>query len=453
MNVRTRFAPSPTGSLHIGGARTALFNWLYAKHTGGEFILRIEDTDAARNTQAYVETLLAGLRWLGLQWAEGPQSGHPAAPGCGDRGPYFQSQRSAIYQRYLCDLMAKGCAYEKDGAIRFKMPQEPMVIPDLVVGNVTRKLTDREAQNPDFILARADGQPVFHLVNAVDDLEMEITHVIRGEDHLSNTSKHLALIRALGRTPPQYAHIPLILNADGTKMSKRDAGASIDFYLKEHYLPEAVANYLCLLGWSPGDNREKLPMAEVIRLFDLSRVLRHNAKFDRDKLQWLNGEYLSEIEPTRYTRLAQSSLEAAGFPLRDFPPEYIRDALATAQGKTRTLVELADYAGFYFRADAAIDFDPEPAKKHLVPANLEGMQRLREAFETLKPFEPEAIQSTFKAAAESLGVKVRALVHPIRLACTGKTAGPSLYHLLAILGKKRVLRRIDRAAAKAKETA
>ena len=451
MEVRTRFAPSPTGSLHIGGARTALFNWLYARHAGGQFILRIEDTDEARNTQASLEILLAGLRWLGIQWDEGPRTNRPSEQ-FGDKGPYFQSQRSAVYRRYLDELTAKGRAYEKDGAIRFKMFRDPIVIPDLIVGEVTRKLTDREAQQPDFVLARADGQPIFHLVNAVDDLEMGITHVIRGEDHLSNTSKHLAIIRALGRTPPQYAHIPLILNADGTKMSKRDSGASIGGYMKEHYASEAVSNYLCLLGWSPKNDREKLPMEEVIRLFDLCHILRHNAKFDREKLQWLNGEYLREMEPSRYARLAQSCLESKGFSLSSFGTEYIRNALATTQGKVRELSELPNYAGFYFEADDSVVPKPKEAETHFAPSNLAGMQQLQAAFDELESFQPEDVQTAFKEVAGKLQVKVRALVHPIRLACTGKTAGPSLYHLLSILGKEKVLRRIHRAILQAKQT-
>src|SRR5688500_3953006 len=203
MKVRVRFAPSPTGYLHIGGARTALFNWLYAQHTGGKFILRIEDTDVARNTQEAIEVILSGLRWLGLDWDEGPLSGDPAGPSKGDFGPYFQSQRKAFYQKRVRELVSRGMAYEHEGAIRFKMTREPIIIPDLVAGDFRRELTDREALEPDFIIVRSDGEPVFHLTNVVDDLEMQITHVIRGEDHLSNTSKHIALFRALGAEPPK----------------------------------------------------------------------------------------------------------------------------------------------------------------------------------------------------------------------------------------------------------
>src|SRR5215471_12116543 len=293
--IVTRFAPSPTGFLHIGGARTALFNWLYARHTGGAFILRIEDTDLARNTQEAVNVILDGLRWLGLDWDEGPTSGEAKGPSKGDYGPYFQSERKAIYQRRVEALLTSRQAYEKEGAIKFKMTRETILIPDLVAGEVKRELTDREQIDPDFVIVRSDGQPVFHLVNVVDDLEMEITHVIRGEDHLSNTAKHIALFRAFGVEPPKYAHIPLILNTDGTKMSKRDKGASLTSYMDEGYAPEAVANYLCLLGWSPKGNREKIPLAEVVKLFDLPQVLRHNARFDMAKLIWLNGEYVREM--------------------------------------------------------------------------------------------------------------------------------------------------------------
>src|ERR1044071_6568833 len=341
MNVRVRFAPSPTGFLHIGGARTALFNWLYARHTGGTFVLRIEDTDAARNTQQAVEVILHGLRWLGLEWDEGPITSDATGPSNGQHGPYFQSQRQALYQKHVQQLLSHGRAYEHDGAIRFRMPREPITIPDLVVGDVTRQPTDREAQDPDFVLVRSDGQPVFHLVNVVDDLEMGITHVIRGEDHLSNTPKHIALFRAFGVEPPKYAHIPLILNIDGTKMSKRDHGASLATYMEEGYAPEAILNYLSLLGWSPKGNREKLPVQEIIELFDLPQILRHNARFDMTKLNWLNGEYLREMNNERFYELSIHALQRAGFDVNGHPLDYIKAALDTCKGKVKLLSELA----------------------------------------------------------------------------------------------------------------
>ncbi|MDP6754441.1 MAG: glutamate--tRNA ligase family protein, partial [Verrucomicrobiota bacterium] len=287
MSVRVRFAPSPTGYLHIGGARTALFNWLYARHTGGTFVLRVEDTDDARNTCEAVDVILDGLRWLGLDWDEGPVSGDAMQESRGDCGPYFQSQRGEIYQRRIRELLDKDLAYEHEGAIKFRMTREPVTIPDLVAGDVVRKLTDREEADPDFVIVRSDGKPVFHLVNVVDDIEMGITHVIRGEDHLSNTSKHVELFNALGVESPKFAHIPLILNNDGSKMSKRDTGASMTTYMEGGYLPSAVVNYLSLLGWSPKDDTEVMPVAELIERFDLPGVQRANARFDMAKLDWL----------------------------------------------------------------------------------------------------------------------------------------------------------------------
>lgn len=423
-----------------------MFNWLYARHTGGTFILRIEDTDAARNTQEAVEVILNGLRWLGLDWDEGPLSGNPAEPGKGDCGPYFQSQRKEVYRRRVQALLSKGLAYETDGTIKFKMDRTPILIPDLVVGEVRRELTDREQADPDFIIVRSDGQPVFHFVNVVDDLEMGITHVIRGEDHLSNTAKHIALFRALGAEPPKYAHIPLILNIDGTKMSKRDKGASLMTYGEEGYLPEALVNFLCLLGWSPKGNREKMPLAEVVEAFDLPQILRHNARFDLTKLVWLNGEYLREPSDERFYELSAEALKRAGLDLGKYDAAYVRAALETCKGKVKLFSELPAYAGFYFKDE--IEYDPEAAQKDFTPENKPRVAKLREALARLEPFEPDPIGATLKAVAQELGVKAGVLVHPTRLACCGNTAGPSLYHLLAILGKDRALARLDRALAK-----
>ena len=445
MSVRVRFAPSPTGYLHIGGARTALFNWLYARHTGGTFILRIEDTDEARNTQEAVDVILHGLRWLGLDWDEGPLTPDAHGPSKGDRGPYFQSQRKEIYARRVQELKDKGAAYERDGAVRFRMTREPIVIPDLVVGDVTRPLTDREEQDPDFVIVRSDGVPVFHFVNVVDDLEMGITHVIRGEDHLSNTAKHIALFRAFGVEPPKYAHIPLILNKDGSKMSKRDRGASLTTYMEEGFVPAAVVNYLCLLGWSPKDNREKLPLSEVIQRFDLPQILRHNAKFDMDKLEWLAGEYLREVGDEEFRRDGAEALKRGGCALENYPADYVRAALDTCKGKVKKYSELPAYAGFYFTDE--IKLDAAALAKDFTLENKPRIQKLREAFAQLDEFSAAKLEETLKAIAKELGVKAGVLVHPVRLAVTGSTAGPSLYHLLEIIGKERVLQRIDRALA------
>ena len=445
MKIRVRFAPSPTGFLHIGGARTALFNWLYARHTGGTFVLRIEDTDAARNTQEAVNVILSGLRWLGLDWDEGPISGEVTGPSKGDFGPYFQSQRKQNYVRRVEALLAHGLAYEHEGAIKFRMRREAVVIPDIIVGNVRRELTDREQVEPDFVIVRSDGEPVFHLVNVVDDLEMNITHVIRGEDHLSNTAKHIALFEAFGVPPPKYAHIPLILNIDGTKMSKRDQGASLLTYMTEGYPPEAVVNYLALLGWSPKGNREKMPLKDLIEAFDLPQILRHNARFDMAKLNWLSGEYVREMSDDRFYEQCVHTFLKAGIDTGKFPIEYVKAALDTCKGKFKIFAELPAYAGFYFK-DSVV-YAPEAAQRDFTPENKPRVARLREALAALTPFDHEPVGATLAAVAKEFGVKTGVLVHPTRLACCGNTAGPSLYHLIAILGKEKTLARIDQALA------
>ncbi len=416
MTVRVRFAPSPTGFLHIGSVRTALFNWLYARHTGGTFVLRIEDTDTARNTEQSLRTILDGLAWLSLKH---------------DEGPYFQSQRAEIYRRRIQELKDKGLAYERDGAVRFKMPREPVVMNDLIAGTVTRELTDREALDPDFVIVRSDGNPVFHFVNVVDDLEMKITHVIRGEDHLSNTPKHIALFRAFGAEPPAYAHIPMILNADGTKMSKSDPDpakarlASLANYITDGYVPEAVRNYLCLLGWSPKDDRQVLPIEEVIQKFDLPQILRSNARFDVTKLTWLNGEYLRTMPVDRFIELAQ--------PFGGGDPKV----LALVKDKLKLLKELPEKTRHFVSDDFPVD--PEAAAKWSGAG--ERLHRLADKF-AATAWEAPALEAALKGLATELGIKPAELIHPCRVAVSGTTAGPSLYHMLEVLGRDRVLARL-----------
>jgi glutamyl-tRNA synthetase len=433
--VRVRFAPSPTGYLHIGGARTALFNWLYAKHTGGTLVLRIEDTDRARNTGEATQAIYDGLHWLGLDWDEGPHAG-------GNFGPYFQSEREAIYQSYLDKLRAADRVYEDAGSVRFRFAREKVVVDDIICGRIEFDMASAET-NPDMTIRRPDGSWIFHFVNVVDDTEMKISHVIRGEDHLSNTPKHVQLYQAFGATSPRFAHIPLILNKDGSKMSKRDQGASLNTYIEGGYLPEAVRNYLCLLGWSPKDNREKLEIEEVVRLFDLDKVHRKNASFDLDKCTWLNGEYVRELSDDRFHHLARQALEKSGIDLSKFPPDYVRAALETCKGKFKIFSELPGYCGFYFKDDFA--YNPEGVAKHFVPENKPNLLAVREAFAALENFDAANLEAALKATAAQLSLKVGILVHPTRLAVTGTNAGPSLYHLLEILGKEKVLTRIDRA--------
>jgi len=434
MSVRVRIAPSPTGFLHIGIARTALFNWLYARHTGGAFVLRIEDTDAARNTEASLRTILDGLRWLGLDWDEGPEKGGPY-------GPYFQSQRADIYRSRIQELKDKGLAYEREGAIRFKMTRQPIEVTDLIAGSVVRPLNEAEMLDPDFVIVRSDGNPVFHFVNVVDDLEMKITHVIRGEDHLSNTPKHIALFRAFGVEPPKYAHIPMILNPDSTKMSKSDPDAakarlaSLQTYVEDGYVPEAVRNYLCLLGWSPKDNREVLPIDDIVKLFDLPQILRNNARFDSSKLTWMNGEYIRAMAIDRFIELARPF--AGG---HDDPK-----VLGLVKEKIKLLKELPDWVNYFFTEE--YPFDPEAVKKSCsAPQTSERLTKLAEKFAAVSLWDAASLEVALKALAVEMGVKTGELIHPCRVAVSGKSAGPSLYHMLEVLGRDRVLTRLRRGA-------
>jgi glutamyl-tRNA synthetase len=433
--IRVRFAPSPTGYLHIGGARTALFNWLFARHHGGKFVLRIEDTDVKRNTEEAMAAIYEGLQWLGLNWDEGPHVG-------GDVGPYLQSERTELYERYLKKLQDAGHIFEDDGALRFRSPREHVIVDDIVCGNIDFDLTN-PATHPDMTIRRPDGSWIFHFVNVIDDLEMKISHVIRGEDHLSNTPKHIEIFRALGATPPRYAHIPLILNRDGTKMSKRDEGARIEYYIRRGDLPAAVRNYLCLLGWSPKDNREKIDLDEIIRIFDLKNVGRSSATFDPDKLHWLNGEYARELSDSEFYDLAIARLKLSNVKLDKFSDEYVRAALQTCKGKINTFDELPAYCGFYFTDD--LHYDPQGVAKNFTAENKPRLKAVREALSALEKFDAAEMEATLKSTAAKLGVKVGAIIHPTRLAVTGSNVGPSLYHLLEVLGKEKVLARIDRA--------
>jgi glutamyl-tRNA synthetase len=436
MTVRVRFAPSPTGYLHIGSVRTALFNWLYARHTGGSFILRIEDTDTARNTEQSLRTILDGLKWLGLDWDEGPEKGGPV-------GPYFQSQRADIYRRRVQQLVDAGMAYEREGAIRFKMTRQPIEVPDIIAGGVVRSLNETEMLDPDFVIVRSDGNPVFHLVNVVDDIEMRITHVIRGEDHLSNTPKHIALFRAFGVEPPKYAHIPMILNLDGTKMSKRDADpakarlASLTSYVEDGFVPAAVRNYLCLLGFSPKDGKEVRPIEEFVQMFDLPQILRHNAKFDITKLTWMNGEYLRAMSFEQFLPLAQPFV--AG--------HDDQRVLALVKDKLKLLRELPEMTGYFFTEDFA--FDPAAvAKSCSAPTTSDRLRRLADKYAAVAAWDAGNLEAALKALAVELAIKPAELIHPCRVAASGKSAGPSLYHLLEVLGRDRVLNRLRRAAEK-----
>ncbi len=435
--IRVRFAPSPTGYLHIGGARTALFNWLFARHHGGTFVLRIEDTDLKRNTEEAAAAIYEGLQWLELNWDEGPHAG-------GKFGPYFQSERTDIYERYLKKLQDDDRIFEDQGALRFRSPREHVVVDDLVCGKIDFDLTN-PGTHPDMTVRRPDGSWIFHFVNVIDDIEMKISHVIRGEDHLSNTPKHIELYRALGAAPPRFAHIPLILNHDGSKMSKRDEGARVATYIEQGYVPEAVRNYLCLLGWSPKDNREKIDIDEVVKLFELEKINRRNAAFDRDKCFWLNGQYIAQMSLDRFTELARPFLDKAKIDIAD--EGYLRAVLAIVKEKIKLLSELPEWTSYFFTEN--YEFDPVAEEK--VFGKSEAATRLsalHEEFRKIDNWNAGPIESTLKALVQKLDCKTGDLVHPARVAVSGRSVGPSLYHMLEVMGKARVLTRFEHATEK-----
>lgn len=435
-NVRVRFAPSPTGYLHVGGARTALFNWLYARHTGGTFVLRIEDTDKARNTQEATQAIYDGLRWLGLDWDEGPFAG-------GENGPYFQSEREEVYLRYFEKLKEAGHLYEDGGAWRFRSPRKTVVLEDLACGKIEFDLSN-PMTHPDITIRRPDGGWIFHFVNVVDDIEMGITHVIRGEDHLSNTPKHIELYQAIGVEPPRFAHIPLILNRDGSKMSKRDTGASIQGYIEQGYAPEAVRNYLCLLGWSPKDNREILPIQEIIELFDLPKINRRNASFDLDKCFWINGQYIAQMEIDRFLELSLPFIDKAGVPYGNV--EALKAPLSITKEKIKLLTEVPAWIYPFFSEEYPVD--PAAVEKTITgkPEAPARLKTLAGRFAALSEWTLESLETTLKATAAELGCKTGELIHPTRVAVSGRTVGPSLYHTLELLGRDRVVARMEKAA-------
>jgi glutamyl-tRNA synthetase len=435
--VRVRFAPSPTGFFHIGSARTALFNWLYARHTGGVFILRVEDTDKARNTAEALELIYGSLRWLGLGWDEGPHAG-------GAFGPYLQSERAHVYAEYLNRLKATGRTYEKDGAVLFRISGEPQVIQDAIRGRVER------TEEKDFVIVRSDGNPVFHFVNVVDDIAMQVSHVIRGEDHLSNTSKHTELFKAFGAPIPTYAHIPLILRQDGPgKMSKRDRGALVEDYRKRGFIPEALVNFLCLLGWSPKDDREKLPIEEIVRLFDLPGINQSNARFDEKKLAHMNMVYLHGLPAERCFDLSVEFLVARNFFAQGMPAEaYLRDVIALCQPKVRAIEDLPGFIGYFFSDEYAVD----PKAREKVFAKGDPKARLGELLAALPSGDfasDAALEALVQGLAAAHGAATGDYIHPARLAISGTAVGPSFYGLMRVLGRERVSARIGRFLAAA----
>ncbi|MEY4300373.1 MAG: Glutamate--tRNA ligase 1, partial [Verrucomicrobiota bacterium] len=376
-----------------------------------------------------------GLRWLGLDWDEG-------AGKDGDYGPYYQSERGPIYERYLKILQDKGMIYDDAGALRFRSPRETVTVHDDVCGSIPFDLSN-PGTHPDMTVRRPDGSWIFHFVNVVDDIEMNITDVIRGEDHLSNTPKHVELYKAFGVAPPRFAHIPLILNPDGTKMSKRDKGASVQGYIEQGYAPEAVRNYLCLLGWSPKDNREILPIDEIVKLFELKNVNRRSAGFDLDKCFWMNGQYLIQMPLERFADLSLPFIDRAG--INCGSREALLPALALVKEKVKHLTDVPSWIEFFFNDDYAFD-DASVEKALRQDGALGRLRTLGDCLTRLEPWTADSIEAAFKELATTLGVKTALLVHPARVAATGRSVGPSLYHLLELLGRDRVLARFQRTS-------
>lgn len=450
-NIRVRFAPSPTGYLHVGGARTALFNWLFARHHGGKFILRIEDTDQARNTVEAMKAIFEGLKWLGLDWDEGPETG-------GDFGPYYQSQRQDIYNAYMRKLEAAGRVYtEENGAVRFKFSRTPILIHDLVCSDVSFAATEE----PDMTLRRPDGSYIFHFVNVVDDIEMRISHVFRGEDHLSNTWKHIDLYRAFGVEPPRFGHIPLLLNPSGSKMSKRDEGASIESYIQAGFHPEAVFNYLCLLGWTPKMEGEVLSSAQAVEIFDVAEIHHSNARFDMVKCRWLNQHYLRALEPEALDafvrKVDQSALQTTHCDTEErallwqtqtlnlamVSPALSSAAFQSVKEKVSVATEFAPWVHFFFRDDFPIEAEVMSKLK----ANTQAVALLTALHQGLKSattWNEANITSIVTNVAMEQNVKAGALMPLLRFSLSGQTRGPDVKIMMGILGPESTVTRIQR---------
>lgn len=462
-SIRTRFAPSPTGHLHIGGARTALFNWLFARSRGGAFVLRIEDTDTTRSTEEFIESIIESMGWLGLDW---------------DEGPFRQTDRLDIYRGHIERLLAEGKAYrcycspgeleerrkeaqakglpqgydrrcrELEGAgpdrpasVRFKMPLDGWVgVEDLVKGRVRFD----NSQLDDLIIMRSDGTPTYNFVVVVDDVEMKITHVIRGDDHLNNTPKQMHIYRALGYETPVFAHLPMIMGHDRTRLSKRHGATSVTAYRDMGYLPEALVNYLVRLGWSHGD-QEIFSKAELIEHFSFESVGKSAAVFNPEKLLWLNAEYIKASPPERLCDMVMPFLVKKGVLGEGERPdmEWLSRAVSTLVERSKSLVELADSLGYYILE--YVEFEPKAGGKFINRKNLENLRAVKQALSEAEDFSAHGLEAVFRSVMEKLGVKLGAIAQPVRVAVTGRTESPGIFEVLEILGREKTLKRLERA--------
>jgi glutamyl-tRNA synthetase len=414
MSMRVRFAPSPTGVLHIGGARTALYNWLLARGRGGAFVLRIEDTDRERSTPENVEQILEALSWLELDWDEGPLS---------------QWERRERHSEAVERLIESGHAYEDEGAVRFRVPEEgELSFDDAVLGEIT---TPYSAIN-DFVIRRSDGSPLYNLAVSVDDRDMGITHVVRGQDHVSNTPRQIMLLRALEAEPPRYGHIPLLHGPDGKKLSKRHGAASVQELRDAGYLPEAVRNYVSLLGWGYDESTTFMTTEELVERFSLERVSKNPAVFDEQKLRWMNGRYLRELDPGELGRRLE------GLYGREVPPE----AVAISQEKMQTLSDFWPMAGFLVERR---EIDPQAWDRVMRDGGPDRLRAAREALEAAEPFDTETVERALRGVVERLEVKPKEVFQPVRVAITGTTVSPGIFESVAALGRDETLARIDAA--------
>lgn len=430
--IRVRFAPSPTGKVHIGNIRAAIFNWLYARHVGGEFLLRVEDTDLERSTPEAIQALLDCMRWLRLDW---------------DGEILYQTSQRAHHLEVAEDLLRRGLAYRENKGgqgecVIFRMPKEGVIeYDDLVKGHMRKQAKDTQ----DFVIVRSDGSPVFHLANVLDDITQGVTHIIRGDDHVENTFKHIMLFRAIGAPVPQYAHLPMIVNNQGKPYSKRDGSAFVGEFRELGFVPDALFNYLALLGWAPGDDREVMTRAEMVEAFDFAKCKASPARFDIKKLTWMNGEYIAREPRADFEAAFDARLQAAGLPTE--PLNGLRDALLDEiQPRTKTYGDVPANCRWFFAED--YPFDPKAVAKRLhaegVPALLD---EVAAALDALPGFDVPAIEAAVRALAEARGAGLGALVHPIRVAVSGRAEGPGLFETLWLLGRERSLRRLRGVAA------
>lgn len=418
--LKVRFAPSPTGYLHLGSARTALFNWLFSKKYGATFILRIEDTDLNRSRQEFLEEILDSLRWLGIKEEE----------------IYYQSQRLEIYRDLAKRLVEEKKAYYKEKAIIFKYEFEKIEFEDLIRGRI--EFTELPKQEE--VLIKSDGTPTYNFSCVVDDALMEITHVIRGEDHISNTPKQILLYQALSFKTPEFAHLPMILSPEGGKLSKRFGATAIREYRQRGYLAEALANYLLLLGWSPQDNREIISLEEASKIFDIKKVKKTAATFCLDKLNWINSEYIKRKDMPELIFYIEGYLKEKGF-IPEVNRDYLERVVELFKTRLNKLEDLLDWGYFFFYDD----YEYAPDTEEILKKDLrEEVGQLKETLFSLQSFDKETIEKEFRLLAEKLGLKARDLVHPVRVALTGKRIGPGLFETMEVLGKERVLRRLER---------